>query len=82
MNIVSSRFAEKTIVEIAVRCGAASETTEAWQDKKPHIAAMTVGWFASLFLSFPHIADHERDVRSFSLINDLGANRTSQVFTP
>ncbi|MCW8060854.1 hypothetical protein [Agrobacterium tumefaciens] len=63
-------------------CGAPEVTTEVRQDKKPHIAARSVGWFASLFWNFPHIADHEREVRSIYLFSDFRADRTSQFFAP
>lgn len=47
------------------------------QDKRPHIAAWTVGCFDWLFSNFPHIADHKCDVRTFSLSNVFNETRTS-----
>jgi hypothetical protein len=49
------------------------------QDKKPHIAAWTVGCFGSDFFDFLHIADHRCDVRVFHFANDFSEYRTSRV---
>ena len=49
------------------------------QDKKPHIAAWTVGCFASAFSDFLHIVDRRHDVRVFIFANDFSEYRTSRV---
>ncbi|WP_156464435.1 hypothetical protein [Afipia sp. Root123D2] len=54
-------------------------TTAGRQDKKPHIAAWTVGCFASAFSDFLHIVDRRHDVRVFIFANDFSEYRTSRV---
>jgi hypothetical protein len=49
------------------------------QDKKPHIAAWTVGCFASAFSDFLHIVDRRHAVRVFIFANDFSEYRTSRV---
>jgi len=82
MIVVNSRAVECAVASVAGCCGAARSDRLGRQDKKPHIAAWSVGCFACAFLRFPHIADHERDVRLFNLINKFSADRTSQVPAP
>ena len=82
MIFVDSRVAECAIASVVGCCGAARSDHLGGQDKKPHIAAWAVGCFACAFWRFLHIADHERDVRSFSLIDKFSADRTSQVPAP
>ncbi|MHC1548022.1 hypothetical protein [Phyllobacterium sp. K27] len=82
MNIELFRIVGCAIAGIAGRCGVAGTDRKVRQDKKPHIAARTVGWFDSPFLNFPHIADHEREVRSIYLFSDFRADRTSPFFAP
>lgn len=79
MIIVVSRVAECAIAGVARHCGAAGNDRSGRQDKKPHIAARTVGCFACAFWSFPHIAHHEREVRSFDLSRDFSPDRTSRA---
>jgi hypothetical protein len=52
------------------------------QDKKPHIAALTVGCFVWVISDFPHIAPRHRNVRSCIFSNDFNKNRTLQDQTP
>ncbi|WEX08511.1 hypothetical protein [Chelativorans sp. AA-79] len=82
MNFVVLRRDSCIVVLTTVRCGTAGATTEAWQDKKPHIAALTVGWFCWLRRGFAHIARTQRDVRCLILLSAFSTNRTSQVFAP
>nr|WP_295462544.1 hypothetical protein [Mesorhizobium sp.] len=82
MIFVVSRVAGCAIASVAGCCGAARSDRLGGQDKKPHIAAWTVGCFACAFWRIPHIADHERDVRAFSLFNEFSVDRTSQVPAP
>jgi len=79
MNIVFPRFATLAIVAMAKGSGAGQTTTEGRQDKKPHIAAWTVGCFVCRFSDFLHIADHRRDVRIIHFANDFSEYRTSRV---
>ncbi|MDI6025939.1 hypothetical protein QBK99_07035 [Corticibacterium sp. UT-5YL-CI-8] len=79
MIIVVSRVAECAIASVAGRCGAAGNDRLGGQDKKPDIAARSVGWFACAFWNFPHIAHHERDVRLLDLSSDFSADRTSRA---
>lgn len=82
MIVVGFRIPAGAVVLIAVLCGRAEATTEVRQDKKPHIAAMSVGCFNLCFPDFLHIALSCRDVWPFSLSRDFNGNRTSQVFQP
>ncbi|MBN9586057.1 MAG: hypothetical protein J0G34_11770 [Afipia sp.] len=79
MNIVFPRFAALAIVDMAKGSGADQTTTAGRQDKKPHIAAWTVGCFGSAFSDSLHIAAHRRDVRVFHFANDFSEYRTSRV---
>lgn len=82
MIIVVSRVVECAIAGVAGRRGTARGDRLGGQDKKPHIAAWTVGCFACGFWNFPHIAHHERDVRSLILSSDFSADRTSPARKP
>ncbi|HRN83190.1 MAG TPA: hypothetical protein PK857_00100 [Hyphomicrobium sp.] len=79
MNIVFPRFATLAIVDMAKGSGAGQTTTAGRQDKKPHIAAWTVGCFVCGFFDFLHIADQHRDVRVFHFANDFSEYRTSRT---
>ena len=79
MSIVFPRCAANAIVEHAGSGGCSPATTEGRQDKKPHIAAWTVGCFASAFSDFLHIVDRRHDVRVFIFANDFSEYRTSRV---
>lgn len=79
MSIVFPRCAECVIVDMAQGRRAGQATTAGRQDKKPHIAAWTVGCFVSAFSDFLHIADHHRDVRMFVFVSDFSEYRTSRV---
>ncbi|WP_202332423.1 hypothetical protein [Mesorhizobium sp. L-8-3] len=81
MIIVVSRVAECAIASVAGRCKAAGNDRLGRQDKKPHIAAWTVGCFACAFWSFPHIAGHEREARLLELSSNFSADRTSRART-
>lgn len=52
MSIEFPRFTACAIVEMAEGSGSGQATTVGRQDKKPHIAAWTVGCFASAFSDF------------------------------
>lgn len=82
MIFMVSRVAECAIASIAGCCGAAGNDRSGRQDKKPHIAAWTVGCLACAFWSFPRIAGHERDVRLLDLSSNSSADRTSWTRTP
>lgn len=79
MNIVFPRCAANAIVEDAGSRGCSPATTEGRQDKKPHIAAWTVGCFVSVFSDFLHIAAQCRDVRMFIFVSDFSEYRTSRI---
>jgi hypothetical protein len=79
MSNVFPRFAACAIVKCAGSRGFSPATTAGRQDKKPHIAAWTVGCFVSAFSDFLHIADHHRDVRVFYFVNDFSEPCTSRV---
>ena len=79
MNIVFSRFAACAIVKCAGSRGCSPATTAGRQDKKPHIAAWTVGCFDSAFSDFLHIAALCRDVRVSHFANDFSEYRTSRI---
>jgi len=82
MIVVVSVVACGWIVGIAGWGEAAGDTTEGGQDKRPHIAAWTVGCFDWLFFGFPHIAGHKCDVRTLNLSNIFNETCTSQRMTP
>ncbi|RVI14545.1 hypothetical protein CN200_19670 [Sinorhizobium meliloti] len=66
------------LVVTVAECGEAGKTTEVWQDKRPHIAARSVGCFDWIFPGFPHITAGKRDVRIGKLLCTFNGNRTSQ----
>ncbi|WP_151682671.1 hypothetical protein [Brucella pseudintermedia] len=70
------------VVDYTVGGMSAEATVELWQDKRPHIAAWTVGCFDWLFSGFPHIADYACDVRTLNLSNVFNETCTSQRVTP
>jgi hypothetical protein len=78
MSVVFPRFAASAIVEHAGSRGCSPVTTEGRQDKKPHIAAWTVGCFVCDFFNLLHIADHYQDVCVFHFSNDFSEYRTSR----
>ena len=82
MNGVGSRASANLIVDHAERRGVASATPGLRQDKRPHIAAWTVGCFDWLFSGFPHIAGYKCDVRTLNLSNIFNETCTSQRVTP
>ena len=77
MSMVFPRFAANASVECVGSRGCSPATTEGRQDKKPHIAAWTVGCFVCGFFDLLHIADHRRDVRVFYFVSDFSEYRTS-----
>ena len=77
MSIVFPRCAECVIVDMAQGRRAGQATTAGRQDKKPHIAAWTVGCFVCGFSDLLHIADQHRDVRVIHFANDFSEYRTS-----
>jgi hypothetical protein len=79
MSIVFPRVAACAIVECAGSRGCPLATTEGRQDKKPHIAAWTVGCFVFAFSDFLHIAALCRDVRVSHFANDFSEYCTSRV---
>ena len=79
MSIEFPRFTACAIVEMAEGSGSGQATTVGRQDKKPHIAAWTVGCFASAISDFLHIVDRRHDVRVFIFANDFSEYRTSRV---
>lgn len=79
MNIVPFRMLSYIVVLSSWRRGCAQVTTEVRQDKKPHIAAWTVGCFVSAFSVFLYIAAHRRDVCVFHFANDSRKYRTSRA---
>lgn len=82
MIVVVSRFAKCAIASVAGCCEAAGHDRLGRQDKRPHIAASTVGCFAYAFWSFLHIAGHEREARLLELSSDFSVDRTSRTPTP
>ncbi len=82
MNFVVPGASANMIVAQADWQGGAAATSELWQDKRPHIAAWTVGCFDWLFSGFPHIAGHKCDVRTLNLLNIFNETCTSQRVTP
>ena len=77
MSIVFPCSAANAIVDMAKGSGAGQTATEGRQDKKPHIAAWTVGCFVCGFSDLLHIADQHRDVRVIHFANDFSEYRTS-----
>lgn len=82
MIFVEIRAVWCIIVDYTVGSMQAKATVELWQDKRPHIAAWTVGCFDWLFSGFPHIAGHKCDVRTLNLLNIFNETCTSQRVTP
>ncbi|MFT4160848.1 hypothetical protein [Shinella sp.] len=82
MNFVVPGDAANSFVLHAGWRGGAAATGIRGQDKRPHIAAWTVGCFDWLFSGFPHIADYARDVRTLNLSNIFNETCTSQRVTP
>ncbi|MCV0384699.1 MAG: hypothetical protein K5799_14840 [Erythrobacter sp.] len=82
MIIVGSRMESRIVVEFVVLSRASEATTEVRQDKKPHIAGLSVSCFDRYFPDFLHIAPLLREVRAFILSRDFSGNRTSQVLAP
>lgn len=62
--------------------GGAAATSDVRQDKRPHIAAWTVGCFDWLFSGFPHIAGYKCDVRTQNLSNIFNESFTSERVPP
>ncbi|RVM14255.1 hypothetical protein [Sinorhizobium meliloti] len=67
----------KWIVATVAERGKAWKTTEAWQDKRPHIAAWTVGCFDWVFWPSAHIVRERRDVCSSELPRNINVDCTS-----
>lgn len=82
MTIVFRRSAANGVVAHAGGRGGPAASTEGRRDKKPHIAARTVGCFDWLFRNVTHITAFEREERICELWNDFCDNRTSQRKTP
>ena len=76
---VELRIYSYIMVHNSLMDGMNEEATDGGQDKKPHIAAWTVGCFASAFSDFLHIVDRRHDVRVFIFANDFSEYRTSRV---
>lgn len=66
------------LVVTVAECGEAGKTTEVWQDKRPHIAARTVGCFDWVFWPSAHIVGARLDVRTGELPRNINANCTSR----
>jgi len=81
MNGVFHAMRANVIVAHAEWQEGAAATSDLGQDKRPHIAAWTVGCFDWLFSGFPHIAGHKCDVRTPNLLNIFNETRTSQRVT-
>jgi hypothetical protein len=58
---------------------AANGVQVAPQDKKPHVAALTLRCFIYGFSDFSHITTLHRNVRSCIFSNDSIKNRTVQI---
>ncbi|MGV6873866.1 hypothetical protein ACUSIJ_14410 [Pseudochelatococcus sp. B33] len=82
MIIVGSRIEARVAVKCAVLFDYTEATTEAMQDKNPHLAAVLVDCFDCYFPDFLHIAPLFCDVHSFILLSDFSRSRTLQVFSP
>lgn len=78
MNLVVRGGLTNVIVAHAGWRGGAAVTSELWQDKRPHIAARTVGCFDWLFFGFPYIAGHKCDVRALNLLKIFNETCTSR----
>lgn len=77
MNLVVPGGLTSVIVAHAGWRGGAAATPDLRQDKRPHIAAWTVGCFDWLFSGFPHIAGHKCDVCTLNLSNIFNETCTS-----
>lgn len=82
MIFVGIRSVSCIIVDYTFGSMSSEATVELWQDKRPHIAAWTVGCFDWLFSGFPHIAGYKCDVRTPNLSNIFNETCTSQRVTP
>lgn len=78
MIIVVFRMDSCIFASISDFGGTLQETTEGRQDKKPHIAAWTVGCFVYSFWIFLHIAQLCRDVYALPLSRNFSEYRTSR----
>jgi hypothetical protein len=76
------RRAENMRGTVAVGRGGEAAATEGGQDKRPHIAAWTVGCSDWLFSGFPHLAGHKCDVRTFRLSSVFNETCTLQRMKP
>lgn len=65
------------LVAMTEEGGRAEEATEVWQDKRPHIAARTVGCFDWVFWPSAHIVRERRDVCSSELPRNINVDCTS-----
>jgi hypothetical protein len=79
MNIVCPRCGANAIVEMTKDCGAAQASTERGRDKKPRIAARSVGCLNYVFSSFAHIARAAREVCACVFTNAVNEYRTSRT---
>ncbi len=82
MILVEIRAVSCIVVVFTMDGGASKATVGIGQDKRPHIAAWTVGCSGWLFSGFPHIAGHKCDVRTLKLSNIFNETCTSQRVTP
>jgi len=79
MSIVCPRCAAHAIVDLAKGCGAAQPSTERGRDKKPRIAARSVGCLDYVFWCLAHIARMAREVRVCVFTNAVNGNLTSRT---
>jgi hypothetical protein len=77
MNGVSLADLANEIVAMAKPSGRAGKATGLWQDKRPHIAARTVGCFDWVFWPSAHIVNVRRDVPASESTFFINDNRTS-----
>jgi hypothetical protein len=82
MIIVIQRAIANAIVEDAGQSGEPKAATEGRQDKKPHIAAWTVGCFDLSFCLFSHLAPVRCEVCTAILACHFNENRTSRWMGP
>lgn len=61
--IIALRVLSWSGVLPSARVGAASTTTDRWQDKRAHIARRSVGCFVWIFWHIPHIVPLHLNVR-------------------
>jgi hypothetical protein len=79
MSIVLPRCTVSAIVDLAKGCGAPQTSTERGRDKKPRIAARSVGCLDYVFWCLAHIARAAREVRACVFTNAFNGNRTSRI---